>query len=266
MIPGIDVSHWQGEIDWAKVAQSGVKFAFIKATEFPDRRISVFIDQNLKKNILGAQKYNIPWGAYHFFRTHIDPVIQAQVLCETVGEFFSMPPVIDLEVAGCKGTQLIGKVQAFVNEVQRITSRKPIIYTSGGFWRSYMLYNRRAETDWALGYPLWLAQYTSNWPTVPYPWLAWDFWQYSSSGRLPGIPGAVDMNWYIGSQEELVNRFVNEQRVKTDPLQPIAKKSEQPLEVVDSPFEHEKKNELNSDPFAGEEPDGEWIKRYFFGK
>ena len=85
MIPGIDVSHWQGEIDWAKISKSGVKFAFIKATEFPDRRITVFVDQNLKKNIQGAQQNNILWGAYHFFRTHIDPVIQAQVFCQTVG-------------------------------------------------------------------------------------------------------------------------------------------------------------------------------------
>jgi lysozyme len=267
MIPGIDVSHWQGEIDWARVAQSGVKFAFIKATEFPDRRISVYIDQQLKSNINGAVQNNILWGAYHFFRTHIDPIIQAQVFCETVGQFTSLPPVMDLEVAGSKGTKLNEKVQSFVDEVERITSRKPIIYTSGGFWRSYMLFNRRMDADWAQTYPLWLAQYTSNWPSIPYPWVSWDFWQYSDSGKLPGIPGSVDMNWYVGSVEELQSNFVKdarqnnqlhlESKMRTDdknkPEEDLVTRKDQTLEKLD-------------DPFFSDESDDDWIKRYFFNK
>jgi lysozyme len=266
MIPGIDVSHWQGVIDWAKIAQSGVKFAFIKATEFPDRRISVFVDQNLKSNINGAVENKILWGAYHFFRTHIDPVIQARVFCEAVGQFNSLPPVLDLEVAGSKGTQLNEKVHSFVKEVQRITNRRPIIYSSGGFWRSYMMYNRRSDTDWAQAYPLWLAQYTTTWPTMVYPWASWDFWQYSSSGRLPGIPGNVDLNWYIGSQEELVNYFINDNRSKTLP------KDESLMRIEDEKKIPQEEHTIHTvtdgqhslDPFNEEESDDDWIKRYFF--
>ena len=266
MIPGIDVSHWQGVINWAKIAQSGVKFAFIKATEFPDRRISVFIDQNLKSNINGAVENKILWGAYHFFRTHIDPVIQARVFCEAVGQFSSLPPVLDLEVAGSKGTQLNEKVQSFVKEVQRITNRRPIIYTSGGFWRSYMMYNLRSDTDWAQAYPFWLAQYTTTWPTVIYPWASWDFWQYSSSGRLPGIPGNVDLNWYIGSQEELVNYFINDNRSKSlaldESLMRIEDEKKSPQETeISQPMTG---GQNNLDPFNEEESDDDWIKRYFF--
>jgi lysozyme len=268
MIPGIDVSHWQGVIDWAKVAQSGVKFAFIKATEFPDKRISVFIDQNLKSNIDGAVQNNILWGAYHFFRTHIDPIIQARVFCETVGQFNSLPPVLDLEVAGSKGTKLNERVQLFVKEVQRITNRRPIIYTSGGFWRSYMLYNRRSDTDWAQAYPLWVAQYTSNWPTIVYPWASWNFWQYSSSGKLPGIPGSVDLNWYIGSQEELINYFINDNGSKNLPLNEsytrVENEKKSPQEVQVSQPENDVLQSL--DPVDEEESDEDWIKRYFFGK
>ena len=106
MIPGIDVSHWQREIDWSEVKRSGVKFAFLKATEFPDKRTSLFVDGEMRKNIEGASDNGIFWGAYHFFRTHIDPVIQAKVYCETVGDFNSLPPVLDLEVAGSKGERL----------------------------------------------------------------------------------------------------------------------------------------------------------------
>lgn len=267
MIPGIDVSHWQGEIDWAKIAKSGVKFTFIKATEFPDRRITVFVDQNLKKNIQGAQQNNILWGAYHFFRTHIDPVIQAQVFCQTVGLFNSLPPVIDLEAAGSKGAPLNAKVLAFVQEVQRITNRTPIIYTSGGFWRSYMLFNRRTDTDWAQAYPLWLAQYTSNWPSIPYPWASWDFWQYSSNGRLPGIPGAVDLNWFVGSYDELVSRFVKDNNgigkgvSELDHSQPSGQ-----LEVGKMPSDDQPLKGLNLDSLDEEESDDDWIKRYFFSK
>jgi lysozyme len=266
MIPGIDVSHWQGGIDWAKISKAGVKFAFIKATEFPDRRTTVFVDQNLHQNIQGARQNNILWGAYHFFRTHIDPVIQAQVFCQTVGIFNSLPPVIDLEVAGCKGAQLNGKVRAFVEEVHNITSRIPIIYTSGGFWRSYMLFNHRADAEWAQSYPLWLAQYTSNWPSIPYPWATWDYWQYSNNGRLPGIPGAVDLNWFIGSYDELVSRFTkdNTHNAKEN------SSSDQPSQTETHAFgkmpsDDDSVKELPLDSLQ-EESDDDWIKRYFFGK
>ncbi|MBU1979408.1 MAG: glycoside hydrolase family 25 protein [Gammaproteobacteria bacterium] len=207
MIPGVDVSHWQVEIDWSEAKRAGVKFAFIKATEFPDKKTTLFIDDLLYRNLQGVSANGIYWSAYHFFRTHIDPVIQAQVFVETVGQFTSLPPVLDLEAAGCKGEKLNLKVRAFLQEVERLTNRKPIIYTSGGFWRSYMMYEKRVHADWAREYPLWMAQYTTLWPTPLYPWAGWDFWQYSDKGKLPGFKTHMDLNWFNGSEEELVERF-----------------------------------------------------------
>ncbi len=267
MIPGVDVSHWQVEIDWSEAKRAGVKFAFLKATEFPDKKTTLFIDDRLYENIQGCAENGIYWSAYHFFRTHIDPVIQAQVFCQTVGLFTSLPPVIDLEVAGSKGTPLNTKVLAFIQEVQRITDRTPIIYTSGGFWRSYMLFNRRVDTDWAQTYPLWLAQYTSNWPTIPYPWASWDFWQYSSNGRLPGIPGAVDLNWFIGSYDELVSRFVKDNNDMGKGVSEL--NHSQPsgqLEVGKMPSDDQPVKGFNFDSLDEEESDDDWIKRYFFSK
>ena len=217
MIPGIDVSHWQSDIDWSEVKRSGVKFAFIKATEFPDKKTALFVDNKCQENINGAKANGIHWSAYHFFRTHIDPVIQAQSYCETIGEFSSLPPVLDLEAAGSKGERLNHKVRMFLEEVEKITHRKPIIYTSGGFWRSYMAYEKRAHTDWAREYPLWMAQYTTLWPGSIYPWAAWDFWQYSDKGKLPGIKTHVDLNWFVGSEAELIEKFVNS-RIPTIPV------------------------------------------------
>jgi len=208
MIPGIDVSHWQREIDWSEVKRSGVKFAFIKATEFPDKRTSLFVDGEMRKNIAGASANGLLWSAYHFFRTHIDPVIQAKVFCETVGEFNSLPPVLDLEAAGSKGERLNYKVRQFLDETERITKKRPIIYSSGGFWRSYLAYEKRAHTDWARAYPLWIAQYTNLWPTPLYPWAGWEFWQYSDKGKIPGIVTHVDLNWFNGSLEELERKYI----------------------------------------------------------
>lgn len=214
MIPGIDVSHWQQEIDWSEVKRSGVHFAFIKATEIPDKRTALHIDARLHENIQGAQDNAIHWSAYHFFRTHIDPVVQAKLFCETVGEFSSLPPVIDLEVTGTRGERLNYKVRLFLDEVEKVTGRKPIIYTSGGFWRSYMCFEKRSHSDWAREYPLWAAQYTSLWPTALYPWAGWDFWQYTDKGKIPGIMTPVDMNWFNGSTEDLIERFIKNQEVR----------------------------------------------------
>lgn len=210
MIPGIDVSHWQNDIDWGEVKRSGVKFAFIKATEFPDKKTFLFVDNKCQENISGAKTNGIHWSAYHFFRTHIDPVLQAQMFCETVGEFNSLPPVLDLETAGSKGERLNYKVRLFLDELEKRSGRKPIIYTSGGFWRSYMAYEKRAHTDWANTYPLWMAHYTTLWPAPIYPWPAWDFWQYSDKGKLPGIKTHVDLNWFAGSEKDLIENFITQ--------------------------------------------------------
>jgi len=275
MIPGIDVSHWQDNIDWAEVKRSGVKFAFIKATEFPDKKTSLFIDNTLQINIRGAAENNIHWGAYHFFRTHIDPVIQAQVFCETVGEFNSLPPVMDLEAAGSKGERLNHKVRQFLEEVVRITGRTPIIYTSGGFWRSYMMYEKLNHTDWAGNYPLWLAHYTNLWPSPLYPWAAWDFWQYSDHGRIPGINTHVDLNWFNGSESELIEKFVNqklslENSISNDEQLMVHEPAAQ-SKSLDSHYKgdyqesdqmKQSQNLYASKYSANQE---EWIRSYFFG-
>jgi lysozyme len=260
MIPGIDVSHWQGSIDWKQVAESGVKFAFIKATEFFLNKTTFFVDDKFKINVQGAKENEILWGAYHFFRTHIDPVIQAKAFCDTVGNFTSLPPVMDLELAGKKGTKLNDMVMSFVTEVERLTKRIPIIYTSGGFWRGYMMYNRRLDTDWARIYPLWLAQYTYLCPAVPYPWAGWEFWQYSDKGRLPGITTHVDLDWFNGSLEELKDKFLRSNR--KDISEPEKLNYEDANNIV------EDVDDIDFEIPTGveEDSDSAWLTKYFSGK
>lgn len=275
MIPGIDVSHWQGEIDWAEVKRSGVVFAFIKVSEFPDKRTKLHVDVRFQENKEGAIKNKIYWSAYHFFRTHIDPIIQAQVFCEAVDKFDSLPPVMDLEVAGCKGKKLNLKVSAFLEEVEKLTNRRPIIYTSGGFWRPMMMYEKRTDVDWASKYPIWLAQYTSTWPTACYPWAGWDFWQYSDKGRIPGIKASVDLNWFNGTLREFEERFIYKNMAmneRNDGNEHTGKKEEKLLGSLQRADNSALKNEqivttLKSPILSDEgaiDHQEQWIKEYFF--
>jgi lysozyme len=283
MIPGIDVSHWQSDIDWAEVKRSGVKFAFIKATEFPDKQTTLFVDNKFKVNVEGAKANGIYWGAYHYFRTHIDPVIQAKVFCETVGEFSNLPPVIDLEVAGSKGERLNYKVRQFIEEVEKISSRKPVIYTSSGFWGTYMTCEKRDQTDWTRSYPLWLAHYTSLWPVSPYPWIAWTFWQYSDKGTLPGIKTHVDLNWFTGSEDELISQFVSPLSVTGYPAGMTENSSKQAFsgacDLKEMNFKADYQEENQQSNFQHFIPESEgnpvakyssqeenWIRSYFFNK
>jgi lysozyme len=208
MIPGIDVSQWQHDIDWREVKRSGVKFAFVKATEFADKQTTLLEDNKYQENVDGAQANGIHWSAVHYFRSHIDPVLQARVFCETSGEFNSLPPVLELKSAAARGERLNYKVRQFLEEVEKITARRPVICTSEGFWRGSMAFEKSAHTDWAVEYPLWMTQLTTLWPNPVYPWPVWDFWQYSDKGRIPGILTSVNLNWFAGSEAELVEKFI----------------------------------------------------------
>ena len=87
----------------------------------------------------------------------------------------------------------------WVNTVQSLTGRVPIIYTYPNFWKTAM-----ANSNQFHRYPLWIADYRGRaQPEVPGGWPAWTFWQYTDSGRIPGVVGPVDLNFYSGVQGPL---------------------------------------------------------------
>ena len=199
-LEGIDVSHWQGTIDWYQVAAAGKRYAFIKASEDID-----FIDWTYQLNRFGAKSAGLYVGAYHFARperTLGDPEAEADHFIATAGWLSGeMLPVLDLEVTGgLNPYELQAWTMAFLQRVYDRTGVRALIYTSPSFWRNNML-----DTDWfALnGYRvLWIA----HWTTSPAPgtpannWggLGWTFWQYTSNGAVAGIAGRVDLNRYNG--------------------------------------------------------------------
>ena len=210
MLPGINISRWQRKIDWPEVKRSGVKFAFIHATEFPEKTTRLSIDTQLENNIQGSIDNGVYWGAIHRFCTHIDPVLQAKVFCRSIGSSSSLPPVIELRNSSIKGERLNYKVRLFAETVEEIIGKKPIIFTDEGFWRGSMCNEKVSHSDWARKYPLWISQFASLWPSAVYPWAAWEFWQHTDRGRIPGIETDVSMIWFNGSEKELKEQFMDE--------------------------------------------------------
>jgi GH25 family lysozyme M1 (1,4-beta-N-acetylmuramidase) len=198
-LEGIDVSHWQGTIDWTKVANAGKKFAIIKATESTD-----FIDDHYATNHTTAKSKGIWTGAYHFARPDSaagDAVKEADWFAGHIGlGAGDLIPALDLEVAGgLSVTALQNWVKAFVDRVTVKTGVRPMIYTSPAFWKKYMG-DSQALAD--AGYKvLWVAHWGVTAPTVPannWGGRGWTFWQYSNCGSVPGISGCVDLDRYNG--------------------------------------------------------------------
>lgn len=193
---GIDVSHHQGQIDWRKVHQSGIKFAFIKTTEGLTLKDSMF-----HTNWSGARAQKLLCGAYHFFRPQFDPESQAQHFLDVLDfDHGELPPTLDVEVnAEVSPDDLIARAQRWLEVVETELGCQAILYTGSSFWRT-TLKNSNVFAE----HPLWIAHYTSapN-PIVPSAWPRWTFWQYSQTGKVEGIAGNVDLNKFNGTMAEL---------------------------------------------------------------
>jgi len=192
-VQGIDVSHFQGAVDWQQVAKAGMSFAFAKATEG-----ITYVDPQFATNWDGIQAAGLLRGAYHFFEANDDAAAQAQHFLATVqlapGD---LPPVLDVETtAGVSDAQIWSGVATWLQVVEQATGRQPILYTAPGFWNSH------APDLTLTRYPLWLADYATQ-PLLPQGWTSWLFWQHSQSGSVAGVTGAVDLDSFSGTLQQL---------------------------------------------------------------
>ncbi len=197
---GVDVSAYQGNIDWHAVKNSGTAFVFIKATEG-----ATFIDKAYLSNITGARAANIPCGAYNFFRPQTSVGEQIGNFVKTVGQLKvgDLPPVLDLEVSASWNTipqaMRLELVVRWLEGVKTQLGVEPIVYLSSSFAGDVL-----ASSNELANYPLWVAHYTTApRPNVPLPWHVWTFWQHSDKGTVGGIKGFVDINWFNGSLAQL---------------------------------------------------------------
>jgi GH25 family lysozyme M1 (1,4-beta-N-acetylmuramidase) len=198
---GIDVSHWQGTIDWSRVRASGKRFAYIKASESTS-----FVDDRYAINRSRAKAAGVLVGAYHFARpdgSSGDAVAEADHFIRTAapvkGELI---PVLDLEVSGgLSDAALASWAKTFLDRVHARTGVRGAIYDSPSIWRNYAGDSNILAVN---GYKvLWIAHWTTaSSPSLPADnWgnNGWTFWQYTSDGTVSGISGRVDLNRYKGT-------------------------------------------------------------------
>jgi lysozyme len=193
-IHGIDVSKWQGDIDWQKARAHGVSFAFVKATEGGDR-----VDPRFDTYWRGARAAGIPVAPYHFYYFCTPPLEQANWFIRNVPRrAVVMPPVIDMEWNPNSPTCRLRPppavvrrdLEVFANRIAAYYGKKPIIYTTIDFHRKNFKGHFR-------GYDFWLRSVADH-PDNIYDGRDWTFWQYTGTGIVPGIQGNADISVFDG--------------------------------------------------------------------
>ncbi|MFB2531244.1 GH25 family lysozyme [Paracoccus sp. p4-l81] len=192
-VHGIDVSRWQAGIDWGAARNSGVSFAFIKATEGGDVADPMFL-----ANWIATQRAGVMRGAYHFYYFCRTPEEQAAWFIRHVPRSSgSLPPVLDMEWTNsrnCPGRPAPAVVRdhanRFLNALERHYGQRPIFYTTPDFYADNDLGQLRAE--------FWLRSVADH-PSVRYPNERWTFWQYTGTGIVPGVNGDTDINVFAGN-------------------------------------------------------------------
>ena len=186
-VRGIDVSHYQGEIDWQTLSSQELSFTFIKATEG-----SSYVDECFAYNFAEAQKCGIAVGAYHFFSFDSPGETQAENFIGHVAPFEGMlPPVIDLEFYGDNvknppDRELVSvELEALIDALEAYYRLKPIIYTTEKAYEIYL----SGEYD---EYDIWIRD------VVAKPKLSdgreWTFWQYTNRETLDGYKGEENIS------------------------------------------------------------------------
>lgn len=196
-VRGVDVSHYQGEIDWVVLGQQDIDFAYIKATEG-----SFHIDEKFSQNWSGAALSGLTVGAYHFFSFDSSGKDQLAhfIQCLPPGDGM-LPPAVDVEFYGDKAANPpnpadVGQELAVLLEgLERQYGMVPVIYATEESWNLYI----RGRFD---QYTLWICNVKTKPRTDGKPWL---LWQYTNRQRLAGYEGEetfIDMNVYYGSREQ----------------------------------------------------------------
>ncbi|MBK8457151.1 MAG: glycoside hydrolase family 25 protein [Phyllobacteriaceae bacterium] len=193
-IHGVDVAKYQGDIDFSRARGSGVAFAWMKATEGGDR-----VDDKFADNWTRAKSAGVPRGAYHFYYFCTSAAEQARWFIRNVPrDASSLPPVLDMEwnpqSPSCKkrppAAHVRSEMKTFLSMIERHYGKKPIVYTTPDFFEDNDLASFK-------GYSWWLRA-TNDHPDAKYDGLPWTFWQYTGTGRVPGITGDADINVFRG--------------------------------------------------------------------
>ena len=202
---GVDVSHYNGAIDWTQVATASYRFVYAKATEG-----STLIDPTYSINRAGGKSFGLRFGAYHFARPagSSDPARIANAVAQA--DFFltvaqpqpgELPPALDLETKnGLSPAALQTWTNAWLGEIAARTGVNAVVYASPNFWKTALGDTGSVAGD---GYRLWIAHWTTNAaPLVPganWNGQGWTFWQWSDCAKVPGFAHCTDGDRYNGT-------------------------------------------------------------------
>lgn len=194
-VRGVDVSHYQGEIDWPTLASQGIRFAWIKATEG-----SGHTDERFAENWRSASETSLRVGAYHFFSFDSPGAIQAEHFLSTLADSpGTLPPAVDVEPYGAHRSkrdmdfeEIAAELRAFLNAVETGCGMRPVLYTTQALYDAFLA-DSFPDCDF------WLRGVYG----APPAGARWTFWQYSDRARLRGYSGEekfIDMNAFCGSE------------------------------------------------------------------
>lgn len=196
-VRGVDVSHYQGDIDWKRLSEQDIHFAYIKATEG-----SSHVDEKFSENWREVRNTDLKAGAYHFFSFDSPGADQVKNFTSQVEAFDGMlPPVVDFEFYGDKEQNRpeVGaateQLQVVLDGLEAYYHVKPIIYATEPSWKAYL-------SQGFSEYPLWIRNVKSR-PSSAIP--DWTFWQFSNRKKLDGYQGQeryIDMNVFCGNQRQ----------------------------------------------------------------
>ncbi|NLN97753.1 MAG: glycoside hydrolase family 25 [Eubacteriaceae bacterium] len=203
-VKGVDLSAYQGDVDFQQLEEQNIHFVYIKATEGTHMEDIRFLD-----NWENVKKTSMAYGAYHFMDFEVGGRVQADYYIDRVPRSEkALPPVIDIELYGeyLEKPMEAKKVKKNIKEmIERLTSyyeKSPIIYTN---YQTYDLYLKNDFKDSRI----WIADYNSQEPGLS-GGHKWVFWQYTDRGLLNGYEGSerfIDMNAYNGEMSDFVKEF-----------------------------------------------------------
>src|SRR5262245_17158436 len=195
-VRGIDVSKWQGDIDWDAVKAAGIEFAFIRVSDGAARP-----DPSFARNWAEAGRVGIARGAYQYFRPLEDADEQADLLLAAAGAPGprDLPPVIDIEVSdGVEPREMARRMDRWARRVKKALGVRPVVYTSAKHWVELLAGSRSFRR-----HHLWIAHYDSDCPNTPTAWRRWTIHQVSQEAQVAGIAAPVDENRFHGSRRAL---------------------------------------------------------------
>jgi GH25 family lysozyme M1 (1,4-beta-N-acetylmuramidase) len=221
MIEGIDISHWNGKLNFLKLRTAGVEFCYAKCVDGATNT-----DDAYGRNRLAAESVAIPFGAYVFAHPTQDPTAQIDFLLAQMGQC-DLAPMLDFEWAWRKGIdewtgrdmhgvervrpvlgikERIAHVCKMIARVKEKLGVMPFIYTSKSFWDPTFGALRTFGGIDVGACPLWVVDYDERGhrePRLPAPWQTWKIRQYDGDeGKLAGY-SKIDRDWFNGTLDEL---------------------------------------------------------------